>query len=154
MLGDKIHILIVGAGKRGLLLTELFSKAEKINILGIVDINARAPGIKLAKDLGIPTGTTYNKFLDKEELDEIINVTGSEEVQEELFRLKPVNVEVIGRHGAKLICDVVEEYKRAEEIMQNEKKRFTNIADSSLEWIWEIDVHGKYTYASPVVEKM
>jgi diguanylate cyclase (GGDEF)-like protein/PAS domain S-box-containing protein len=152
--GDKIHILIVGADKRGRLLTEFFNKTKKMNILGIVDINARAPGIKLAKDLGIPTSTTYKKFIDKKELDEIINVTGSEEVQEELSRLKPVNVEVIGRQGTQLICDIAEECKRKEEMMQDEKKRFANIADSSLEWIWEIDVHGKYTYVSPGVEKI
>jgi diguanylate cyclase (GGDEF)-like protein/PAS domain S-box-containing protein len=154
MTRDKINILIVGAGQRGLLLTELFNKTEKMNILGVVDINARAPGIKLAKYLGIPTSTTYKEFLDKEELDEIINVTGSEEVQEEISRIKPANVEVIGRQGAKLICDVAEECKRHEEMLQEEKRRFTNITDSSLEWIWEIDDDGKYTYVSPAVEKI
>ncbi len=115
MSDGKINIIIVGAGKGGSLLTDLFYKSETVNILGIVDINADAPGIRLAKELGIPTGTDYKEFLDNKELDEIINVTGSEKVQEELLMLKPLGVEVIGGHSAKLIWDVVEEHKRIEE---------------------------------------
>jgi PAS domain S-box-containing protein len=115
MLEGKINILIIGAGKGGSLLTDLFYKSETVNILGVVDINADAPGIKLAIELGIPTGTDYKKFLNQEGLHEIINVTGSEKVQEELLRLKPLNVEVIGGHSAKLIWDVVEEHKLIEE---------------------------------------
>lgn len=117
------NILIVGAGKGGSLLTNFFHKSKKVNILGVVDINAEAPGIKLAKELGIPTATNFKEFLNIKELNEIINVTGSIEVQEELLKLKSLDVEVIGGHSAKLIWDVIEERKLMEKELRESEKR-------------------------------
>ncbi len=44
--------------------------------------------------------------------------------------------------------------KRTEELLRESEKRFLYIAENALEWIWEVDPRGKYTYASPVVEKI
>ena len=38
-------------------------------------------------------------------------------------------------------------------IIDNEE-RFSSITENAMEWIWEVDAKGKYTYASPVVEKV
>ena len=46
------------------------------------------------------------------------------------------------------------ELKRAEEALRESEERFRNITENALEWIWEVDANGKYTYASPVVEKI
>jgi PAS domain S-box-containing protein len=119
----KTNILIIGAGKGGSLLIDLFQKSKTAKILGVADINVDAPGITLAKELGIPTTTDYKNFLKKKKLNEIINVTGSEKVQEELLRLKPLDVELIGGHSAKFIWDIVEERKRmANELRESEKR--------------------------------
>ncbi len=116
----KINILIVGAGKGGAALVEMFCNSETVNIIGIADINRDAPGIKLAKELNIPAAEDYKEFLDKKELDEIINVTGSEKVHEELFKHKPANVEVMGGHSAKLMWLLIEERKASgEELKRN-----------------------------------
>jgi len=79
----KTKILIVGAGKGGSLLIKIFHKSDLVKILGVVDKNPAAPGIKLAKKLRIPTSTDFKKFIKKKELEEIINVTGNEKVQKE-----------------------------------------------------------------------
>ncbi|OGW37195.1 MAG: hypothetical protein A2Y97_11505 [Nitrospirae bacterium RBG_13_39_12] len=115
MSDNKTNILIIGAGKGGSLLIDLFYKSMTVNIIGVVDINADAPGIKLAGKFGIPTAADYKEFLNNKDLNEIFNVTGSEKVQEDLLRLKPSNVEVIGGHSAKLIWDLIEERKQVEE---------------------------------------
>jgi signal transduction histidine kinase/CheY-like chemotaxis protein len=105
----KINILIIGAGTRGRLFINLLHKSRKAHIVGVVDRKTKkAPGIKLAKELGIPIGTDYKEFINKEDLNEILNLTGSEKVQEELLRLKPDGVELIGGHSVELICDVLE----------------------------------------------
>ncbi len=44
--------------------------------------------------------------------------------------------------------------KRSEEALQKSEKRFRDVADNALEWIWEVDSNGKYTYVSPVVERI
>ena len=46
------------------------------------------------------------------------------------------------------------ERKQIEEELKEKEKRFNDIAENALEWIWEVDTNGKYTYASPVVEKI
>jgi PAS domain S-box-containing protein len=48
----------------------------------------------------------------------------------------------------------ITESKRAVEVIREREKRFSDIADSAMEWIWEVDAKGKYIYSSPVVEKI
>lgn len=44
--------------------------------------------------------------------------------------------------------------RRAEEALRESERRFRDIAECSLDWIWEVDAEGRYTYASPVVERV
>jgi PAS domain S-box-containing protein len=46
----------------------------------------------------------------------------------------------------------INERKRVEEALRNSEERFRQVASSSLEWIWEVDAGGRYTYSSPVVK--
>lgn len=131
MTKDKTNILIVGAGKGGKLLIELFYNSGTVNILGVVDTNKDAEGIQLANKLGIPTASDYREFLGNKEIDEIINVTTSEAVQEDLLRQKPPHVEVIGGHSAILIWDLIEERKRVESALSRELKVNAAIAEIS-----------------------
>ena len=48
----------------------------------------------------------------------------------------------------------ITERKQAEKAQLESEERFRQIAVISEAWIWEIDDHGLYTYASPVVEKI
>ncbi len=48
----------------------------------------------------------------------------------------------------------ITERKQTEDALQQSYKRFNDIAENALEWIWEVDAEGKYTYASPVVEQI
>lgn len=128
---DKTNILIVGAGRGGKLIIELFYNSGTVNIQGVVDINSDAPGMQLSRELGIPTATSYREFLDNDELDEIVNVTASESVQADLLSRKPLHVEVIGGHSAKLIWELIEERKRIEDALSWELKVNAAIAELS-----------------------
>ncbi|MEW6569961.1 MAG: GSU3473 family protein [Nitrospirota bacterium] len=44
--------------------------------------------------------------------------------------------------------------KEIENALQRSEERFRQIAESSGEFIWEVDVHGFYTYANPIVEEI
>jgi len=59
---------------------------------------------------------------------------------------KPVFIESVFRDTTKL--------KEAEEKLRESEKRFSDVANNALDWIWEVDSKGKYTYVSPVVEKV
>jgi len=48
----------------------------------------------------------------------------------------------------------IAERKQAEEALREREQRFQDIAENAMEWIWEIDASGKYTYTSPIVEEL
>jgi PAS domain S-box-containing protein len=55
------------------------------------------------------------------------------------------------------VCAIVEDVtprKAAEEGLITNEKRFKDIAETSQEFIWEVDANGLYTYASPFIAKL
>jgi diguanylate cyclase (GGDEF)-like protein/PAS domain S-box-containing protein len=54
-------VLIIGAGRGGSALLEMFMEDKLVRVIGIVDTNPDAPGLLAAKKLGIPT---YNDAAD------------------------------------------------------------------------------------------
>jgi two-component system sensor histidine kinase DegS len=102
------HVVIIGAGRGGTSLLEIFYKDPLVKILGIADINPKAPGLALAKKLGIRTAADYRKLLGLKHLEVLIDVTGNPEVEEELQRLRPEGVAVIGGPTAKFMWQLIE----------------------------------------------
>ena len=47
-----------------------------------------------------------------------------------------------------IIKDITER-KRAQQALQTSEKRYRDLVESSHDWVWEVDSHGVYTYASP-----
>ncbi|MGC9505326.1 PAS domain S-box protein [Baaleninema sp.] len=43
---------------------------------------------------------------------------------------------------------------RATEALQQSEQRFRNLVEASSDWVWESDLQGKFTYASPQVEEI
>ncbi|MEW6659900.1 MAG: PAS domain S-box protein [Thermodesulfobacteriota bacterium] len=60
-----------------------------------------------------------------------------------------------GRYAGSLgmITDITAR-KEAEEALRESEQRFRDITENAVEWIWEVDPEGKYTYSSPVVEEL
>lgn len=114
----KIKILIVGAGKGGASFLQMLKEDRAVDIVGVVDINPEAPGIKLAKHLNIPTSIDLKHFLNDKSLDEIIDVTGNEGVFETLLKEKPEEVSLIGGPAAKMIWLLLEERRKYEEELE------------------------------------
>jgi PAS domain S-box-containing protein len=48
----------------------------------------------------------------------------------------------------------ITERKRAEEQLQESKKKFQSLVETTNDFIWEIDLNGIYTYCSPQIEKL
>ncbi len=60
-----------------------------------------------------------------------------------------------GRYAGSLgmVTDITAR-KQAEEALRESEQRFRDITENAVEWIWEVDPEGTYTYSSPVVEKL
>jgi len=48
----------------------------------------------------------------------------------------------------------ITERKRAEKALQESEKRFRDVAANTGDWIWEVDIEGRYVYSNPVVERV
>jgi DNA-binding NtrC family response regulator len=109
-------VVIIGAGKGGRALLEMFSGDPTVSILGIADVNPWAPGLELARRLNVPVATDLRQLITDARLDLIIDVTGNPEIQREIHALKPPHTEVMGGASAKFMWDLLAERKRSEEL--------------------------------------
>ena len=84
---------------------ELFHKDPSIEIVGVADKDEGAPGIVLARELGLPVAANYRRFLKADAADLIIDVTGDPDVGREIYRLRPPGTEVVGGKTARFISE-------------------------------------------------
>ncbi|WP_087971631.1 sigma 54-interacting transcriptional regulator [Oceanobacillus rekensis] len=115
------RVLIVGAGKGGSALLNLLSDTESMKIAAVIDHNKHASGRKLAAKLGIPVGTEWEAWLEKD-IDIIIEATGNEQILEEIVERKPRKSVVIPGSVAYIISELLDE----KEALVNELKDQTN----------------------------
>ncbi len=107
------HVAIIGAGRGGTALMEIFANDPLVEIVGIAETNPRAPGVALARRLGIPRTADYRELLAMEQVDLIIDVTGNEEVGRVLQDFHRMGVAVIGGASAKFMWQLIEARIRA-----------------------------------------
>jgi PAS domain S-box-containing protein len=48
----------------------------------------------------------------------------------------------------------ISEHKKAEQALRMSEQRFSQVVENAREWVWEVNVDGLYTYASPVVKEI
>ncbi|GLH65023.1 MULTISPECIES: sigma-54-dependent Fis family transcriptional regulator [Bacillaceae] len=101
-------VLIIGAGNGGTALLKLLEKTTMFQIVAVVDINEKACGIKLAKEMNIATGTDWRAFT-SEEIDLIIEATGKQEVLDEIRKHCSPNTIVVPGTVAHIMAELVEE---------------------------------------------
>jgi len=140
----KSRILIVGAGRGGNALVELFSNLETVQVVGVVDRDQGAPGMQRARELNIPTSEAWRDFLKKLRVDEIVNVTGSEDVQKELIDTVEEGVEVIGGHSARLLWDIIGGYNGIKKDIANKEELLRSIVMAAPIAIFALNRKGEF----------
>ena len=48
----------------------------------------------------------------------------------------------------------IQERKRAEEALRRSEQKFKDLTETTTDWVWEVDVQGVYTYASPKIKDL
>lgn len=104
---------IIGAGRGGTALMEIFANDPLVEIVGVAEINPKAPGLNLAKRLNIPVTKDYRDLLELERMDLIIDVTGNPDVGQFLQDFHRMGVTVIGGASAKFMWELIEARIRA-----------------------------------------
>ncbi len=107
------HVAIIGAGRGGKALMEIFANDPLVDIVAVAEIDDLAPGIALAKRLKIPVTQDYRMLLNLERVDLIIDVSGSVEVWQSLQDFHRMGVTILGGASAKFMWELIEARIRA-----------------------------------------
>jgi two-component system sensor histidine kinase DegS len=107
------HVAILGAGRGGTALMEIFATDPLVKVVGIAEVNPKAVGLALARRLRIPVTRHYRELLEMERVDLIIDVSGDAEVGKVLQDFHRMGVAVIGGPSAKFMWQLIEARIRA-----------------------------------------
>lgn len=107
------NVAIIGAGRGGTALMEIFANDPLVQIVGVAEIDPQAPGLTLAKRLRIPVTRDYQKLLAMERVDLIIDVSGNAEISQFLQDFHRMGVTIIGGASAKFMWELIEARIRA-----------------------------------------
>ncbi|MFQ5454825.1 MAG: diguanylate cyclase [Nitrospirota bacterium] len=101
-----VKVAIIGAGKGGANLIELFHREPDIKIIAVADNNRNAEGMKIARRLKIPTSADYKRLIKSKKIDFIIDVTGDKNVEELLKKDNRIWRKTIGGKTAKFMWQI------------------------------------------------
>jgi transcriptional regulator with PAS, ATPase and Fis domain len=102
------RVILIGAGRGGRTLLELFHRDPSVEIVGVADRDEGAPGMVLAREFGLLATTSYRELLTTKSADLIIDVTGDSQVGRDIQGLKPRETEVVGGNAARFISQCIE----------------------------------------------
>ncbi|SDM88450.1 PAS domain S-box-containing protein [Psychrobacillus sp. OK028] len=147
------NIIIVGAGNGGYALLKLIQQANYLKVKAICDIDEKAPGLKLAKELNIPTYKEWKPLL-HDDIQIIIDVTGDKEVFHELLANRPATAVLIPGEIANLLVSLLEEKNKYINIIDHKTMMQELIFDSIEEGMIGIDDQGIVNLFNNSAEKM
>ncbi len=105
-----MNIAVVGGGNRCKILIDMLEKftLKDLNpkIVGVADINPNAPGLIKAKQNGIFTTNDYNHFFAMEDIDLIMELTGNQNVFNDILSKKKKTVRAVSDLTSKLFWEI------------------------------------------------
>ena len=122
------NVAIIGAGSGGSALLTILAPDPLVRIVGVAEINPKAPGLRLARRYGIPVTRNFRELVSHEDVELIIDVTGNPEVEEALFELDRVGVAVIRGTSAKFMWQLIEARVRANAETKRQVKKFQDLS--------------------------
>ena len=104
---------IIGGGRGGTALLQTLSRLPQVIIVGICDIDSRAPALYLARDSGIKTYLEMEQLVDDQPVDWLINATNRSIAQRHILSHQYNNVKLIDGHIAELIWRLLLDFEKA-----------------------------------------
>lgn len=151
---SRIHLVILGAGKGGTALLELFLQIPHIHIVGIADTNPLAPGLQKAQQYNIPASSNCVALIAQKDVDLIVDVTGNPEISQLLHQRRNPTTEILEGSSAKLLWDIIGYEKKLEaNLIQSEKLASIGTFVSSISHDVNNPLYAILGYAEHLVEE-
>ncbi|MGN7387693.1 sigma 54-interacting transcriptional regulator [Sporosarcina sp. SAFN-015] len=139
------NVLIIGAGSGGTKILSLLLNSNFMNVSAIVDIDEQAPGLVIAKKLGISHGSDWKRFL-TDEVHIVFDVTGDKAVFDELMKSIQMHTLLIPGSVANLLVGLLNENDQIIRKIQTEMDRQQLIFNSIDEGMIGIDREGNIDF--------
>jgi len=115
-------VVILGAGRGGTALLDLLHQIPGIVIVGITDLDLRAPGIQRARDLHIPIADRAEDLLGNHGVNLIMDVTGDPAMTRLIHAHKRPETDVLSGSASRVLWELVQhEAKLQAELFHAEK---------------------------------
>src|SRR2546430_4730645 len=105
---EPIRVIILGAGKGGAALIELFTSCAGVKIVGVADNTPNAPGLQQARLLNIPTSTETASLIARGGADLIVDVTRDPAVTPLIADRQPPRGENLSGDDATLVGGLIQ----------------------------------------------
>ncbi len=150
---SRIRVIILGAGKGGTALLNLFLQLPHIHIVGMADTNPLAPGFQKANQYNIPVSTNCVQLISQKDVDLIVDVTGNPKVSQLLHLRRNPATEILDGNTAKLLWEIIGYERKLEaNLIQSEKLASVGTFVSSITHDVNNPLHAILGYAELLVE--
>ncbi|MBI3481025.1 MAG: diguanylate cyclase [Nitrosomonadales bacterium] len=153
---DGHPVLIIGAGRGGSALLEMFLEDPLIEVIAIADSNSAAPGIELARSRGIQTFASASAALQacKDYPDSIVyNMSHDDTIAEEAARVLG-NKRVTSGAEVKLFWQMVTNLRQIKNDLERSQSQLQAIIHSVMDGIITIGESGEIQGFNPAAEQM
>jgi len=115
-------IAIVGAGRGGTAMLTLLHQLRTVEVVGVADRRADAPGLRHARELHVPVFSESADLLRVAEPDLVIDVTGDTAMEKTLRQQVPAGVGILSGPSSRLLYDLVQhEFTLQAQLLQTDK---------------------------------
>ncbi len=143
----KLKVGIIGAGRGGSALLETLLEMDNIKIEGIADIDSSAPGIDMAKNVGIKCFKTARELLASCTLDVVFEVTGNKNLVKELRSRLSDKTTLVDAPAVNIMLSIIRDRKELLEIKEV-KEQLSIILNTAQEGIQMVDKNGIIKYVN------
>jgi len=150
-------VLIIGAGRGGSALLEMFLEDKLVDVKAIVDSNSAAPGIRMAQDCGIPTYTDAAEALQacKDYPDCLVyNLSHDESIPEEVARVFGADKRVASGLEVNLFWQMVTNLKQTKIELEKSQSQLQAIIHNAMDGIITINESGEILGFNPAAEQI
>jgi PAS domain S-box-containing protein len=150
-----LNVVIIGAGQGGSGLLRAFrSMASRIRVVGVADKDPRAPGIALAREMGVPTTTDFTGLICLPEVDIIVQATGDQALDSEIKRLKWPRAVIVEGLAMNLILSFVDEGENVLRQLEENQRERDVMLDSTHDGMLAVNARGLVTLCNRSAEQL
>ncbi|NLV15909.1 MAG: chemotaxis protein [Syntrophomonadaceae bacterium] len=132
------NIAIVGAGEGGTSILKALADISGIRVTGICDVNSNAPGIIMARELGISTFAELDGITGQTDLDVIFEATGNEKVKAAIQNNKDDSTALVDSHAANIMMILIESREEMIHKLHQEAENLSGTAQMLAQTVTEV----------------